>query len=465
MFRKYLFVIITTMLLFGATQIPVVAQPKPPNKKQIEKATKLANEGDTAFGRKNYRQAINKYYEAIGIVPKFARAYYNKGYAHYYLQEFDQSVKDLSAALNNGHNAIDVFKIRGFVYYQQKDFKASLIDSEQGLKLDPANVFLYLLAGDAQRGLDDFRAALALYKKAAELDPQNANTNYFIAFCHNQLREYAQQGVYAQKAIDMASKFKGESYDLLGQSLLFQKKYAVAVDAYEKALAAMPNLIDAYTNLGDLYRILNRYDDAIAIVQRGIKLYPNSGSLWVSLGWFHSLANNHKESVEASAQAVKLQPNEHMGWTNMCRAYNDLLDYPAAVKACETALNISPNDGETHLYLGLAYAKTNKADLAKSSNAKAVTGLVEFTKNNPDYSDGFYLLGNAYYRVDLFPKSISAYQRCLELSPNFVKARFNLGSIYAFQGDKVNAQRQYTALLKLDADLAAKLNESIKKMK
>lgn len=465
MLRKSLFAIVTMMFLFGAMQFQATAQPKPPNKKQIAKALKLAKEGDEAFSKKKYREAIEKYFEATGIIQNYPAAYYSKGYAHYYLKEYDQAIKDFSLALTQGFKAIDVYKIRGYTFYLQKNYKATLIDVEQGLKLEPDNAFLYLLSGDASRGLVDFRAALNAYKKAAEIDPQNPNTNYFIAVCYNQLREYAQQGEYARKAIQMASPFKGESYDLLGQSLLFQKKYAEAADAYEQALISKPNLVDAYTNLGDLYRILNRYIDAIAVIERGIKLYPNEGNLYVSLGWYNSLANNHQASVDASAKAVKLLPNEHMGWTNMCRAFNDLQKYEAAETACGNALKISPDDGETHLYLALSYSKLEKKDLAAQSNNKAVAGLIRFTKENPDYSDGFYLLGNAYYRVDLYAKAISAYQKCLELSPNFVKARYNLGAIYVFQGDKPSALRQYNALLKLDADLADKLNDSIKKMK
>jgi tetratricopeptide (TPR) repeat protein len=460
MLRKSLFAIVTMLLLVGAMQFQASGQPKPPNKKQLAKATKLAKEGDEAFNKKNYRQAINKYFEAIGIVPFYPGAYYNKGYAHYNLKELDQSIKDLSTALTQGYKAIDVYKLRGYIYYEQKDFSAVLSDTEQ-----PNNAYLYLLAGDAHRGLENFRAALNAYKKASEIDAQNPNTYYFIALCHNELREYAQQGEYARKAIQMASPFKGESYDLLGQSLLAQKKYADAADAYEQALVSKPNLINAYTNLGNLYRILNRYDDAISAVERGLKLYPNDGNLWVSLGWYRSLANKHQDSITASAQAVKLLPNEHMGWTNMCRAYYDLQQFESAVTACGNALKLSPDDGETHLYIARAYEKLNKKNLATPSYAKAVTGLSKFTRDNPDEPDGFYLLGNAYYSVDQYPKAVAAYQRSLELNPNFVQVRFNLGVVFVIQGDKTAASRQYNTLLKLDSDFAAKLNDLIKKMK
>ena len=56
-------------------------------------------------------------------------------------------------------------------------------------------------------------------------------------------------------------------------------------------------------------------------------------------------------------------------------------------------MKISPNDGETNFYLGRAYDFLNDAKTATKYYDKAVAGLVQFTKDNPDYSDGFYLLG------------------------------------------------------------------------
>ena len=61
------------------------------------------------------------------------------------------------------------------------------------------------------------------------------------------------------------------------------------------------------------------------------------------------------------------------------------------------------------------------------------------------------------------PNAIAAYKKCLELSPNFTKARFNLGYIYAVNGSKPLAREQYNALLNIDADLAAKLLAAINK--
>jgi tetratricopeptide (TPR) repeat protein len=134
-----------------------------------------------------------------------------------------------------------------------------------------------------------------------------------------------------------------------------------------------------------------------------------------------------------------------------------------AVQACTSALRLNPNDGETNFYLARAYDLQKKPDIATPYYRRAVSGLVQFTNVNPLYSDGFYLLGNAYYAEGKRSEAIAAYKRCLELSPNFTKARYNLGFIYVLEGNKAAAREQYNELQKLDKALADKLLQAINK--
>ena len=80
-----------------------------------------------------------------------------------------------------------------------------------------------------------------------------------------------------------------------------------------------------------------------------------------------------------------------------------------------------------------------------------------FTKNNPDYSDGFYLLGNAYFADEQRENAIAAYKDCLKISPLFARARYNLGYVYTQKGNNIAAREQYDALQQIDTSLAGKL--------
>jgi len=168
--------------------------------------------------------------------------------------------------------------------------------------------------------------------------------------------------------------------------------------------------------------------------------------------------------VDSARAGIQFAPKSYLAYTNLCRAYNDTAQYALAVASCTAALRLSPDDGETYYYLGRAYDLTDKSNEATKAYDKAVKGLEKYTKENADYSDGFYLLGNAYFADGQPQKAIAAYLKCLELSPRFIKARYNLAIIYAREKNKAAAMEQYNSLLAIDATLAAKLKTELDKL-
>lgn len=465
MAKKVLHGLIAFVMLaaaLAALNAEVGAQPR----QQLERARRLATEGDRFLTQKNYRLAVNKYAEAISLAPQYSYAFYKKGFSHYYLEEYSQATSDLSKALEGaplGFTPIDVYRMRWQAYYWQQNYDAAMQDVQQALRIEPSNSYFHLALGDCYRMKKDLRNAITSYQRGAQLDPSNANVYYFIALAYNELGDFTKQGSSAADAIRKGTTYKGESWNLVGQSWFAGRKYDEAAQSYERALQLKPDLKDVYTNLSEVYRMLNRFDDAINTVNRGLRVYPDDANYYINLSWLYSLADRHQEAINAGQQAIRLLPDQYMGYTNLCRAYNDTKQYALAIQTCNKALKINPGDGETNLYLGRAHQLQNKAALAMTYYKKAVTGLVDFTRQNPDYSDGYYLLGNAYYSVDQTANAIAALKKCLELAPRFAKARFNLGSIYVVSGNKPAAREQYDVLKNIDPALAAKLLDMINK--
>ena len=458
--KKFIISFITFCILFTAfsASISVVSGQ---TKKQLKEAKRLADEGGRSFQKKEYQTAINKYAESITLVPDVPDTHYWKGYAHYYLNEYDQAMIELDAALERGYKPLDIYKLRWFLNYQKKDYDSALKDVEKGLQLDPSNLTFNLAIGELNFAKGSYQQALTAYQKAAEIDPNNADTRYSIAASYAALGDKDKQLQSALEAIKRNTKFVGEAYFLIGDGYQKNRKFTEAAEAYKRAISAKPDILPIYHNLSDIYRNQNRFEEAIEVTKQGLKIFPNNASLYVDLGWYNSLGNHNFEAIIASKKAVELDPEQSMAYTNLCRAYYETKQNQLALDSCNTALKLNPNDGETNVYLGFTYLSLNKDDTATTYFKKAVSGLLDFTKDNPDYSDGFYLLGNAYYYVGQPQKAIEAYTHCLELSPRFAKARYNLGLTYFVNKNKTAANEQYDELLKIDKDLAAKLKQTI----
>jgi tetratricopeptide (TPR) repeat protein len=134
-----------------------------------------------------------------------------------------------------------------------------------------------------------------------------------------------------------------------------------------------------------------------------------------------------------------------------------------AIRECNNALKLNPDDGETYFYLARAYDLASKPNDATQYYKRAVTWLLEFTRKHPESAYGYYLLGNAYFADNQRDKAIEAYAKCLDLSPRFVRARYNVAIIQLRQKNKTAALEQYNRLLVLDPDLAGKLKIEIDK--
>ena len=431
------------------------------SKKDLKKSKQLVDQGNKLFKKKDYRNAIGKYSEALTVVPTNADALYWRGYSHYNLQENDAAFVDLSNALARGYKPADIYKLRWFLNYERKDLPAALADARMALQAEPTDLAILQAAGGISFELNNYADALEFFSRAAKKDTNNGDFHYSVARAHYALGNTQGEENAAEEALKKRTRFVGESYFLLGDALHKQGKSDQAVEAYRKAIGAKPDIYEIYPSLADVYRSQNRFEDAINVLREGLRVFPNDGNFYTDLSWYYSLSNRNDDAIQAAQAGIKFLPNQYMAYTNLCRAYNDVGKPEMAIAACNNALRLKPDDGETYFYLGRANSLLKRSSEASRHYKRAVAGLLDFTNSNPNSSDGFYLLGNAFFADDQRDRAIEAYSRCLQLNPGFVKAMFNLGVIQALQNNKPAAMEQYNALLRLDADLAEKLRAAI----
>ncbi len=454
-----IFALIIGLSAFFGT--PGTADAQQPSKKQVKQAKQLYDEADREMRAKNYEGAIAKYAASLQIVPVNAPAHFWKGNAHYYLKQNDLALAELDMALTQGYKADDVYKVRWYLHYENKDFEAALADLKPLLESDPKNLQYLTHLGEISFSKGDYAVALDAFQKAVLQDPTRGNLYYNIAETQSKLGNIDGQGEAAEEAVKKNTQFLAESLLLLGDARQKQKRFPEAINAYRRALSSKPDIYQLYRTLGDLYRGEGRINEAIEISKEGLRRFPRDGNLYTDLGWYYSVAGRHDEAVQASQSGVSLLPAQPTAYTNLCRAYNDQKKYELAISTCKQALRLSPNDGETYYYMGRASEALNRRDEAARYYKSAVTGLETFTQNNPEFSDGFYLLGNAYFADGQMDKSIQAYGRSLELNPNFARTRYNAGAVYVHMKRKGDALAQYEKLVPLDADLAKLLKQAI----
>ncbi len=134
-----------------------------------------------------------------------------------------------------------------------------------------------------------------------------------------------------------------------------------AIKFYLKAIKEDSEFVEAYDNLGRVYRSNRQMNKAIEYYKKSIKLYPNG----------------------------------IMAHQNLAVVYGIQKDYPNAIKEYQEILKISPYNAEGYFGLANSYMMTTQFDLALT-NAKKALEYYE-TANSPHLTDGHYMMGLIYF--------------------------------------------------------------------
>jgi tetratricopeptide (TPR) repeat protein len=451
-------------LLFALATLYQPAEANAQKKSEIKQAQKIAAEADQILQRKDYKTAVERYSAAIALVPSLAQAHYGKGTAHAALGEYAEAAKEMDAALAGGYKPLDIYRARWRFYFELKNFAAALADARKAAQLDPKDATFLRASGEIQLAANSFQEALNDFQKYVQTNPNDADVYYFIAAAYKGLNNAEKQIEAAEEAVRRNTKFTGEAYFLIAEAMRANKNQSGAVEFYRKAIAFKPTIArTAYQYVADNFRRRNLFKDAVDTIKNGLQNFPDDARLYVDLGRFLNLAERNAEAITAAERAAKLEPENAAAHAGLCRIYYETKQYKEAQQACERALKINPEDGASNVYSGFVNLSLGRDEIAKDFFRKAVAQMNEYTRANPQYFDGFYLLGNSLYYAEQPQKAVEAYLKTLELNPNYTRARFNLGLAYFVAGNLPAAREQYGALLKTNKDLADKLKAVIDK--
>src|SRR5829696_1226784 len=148
-------------------------------KKDAKKAKQAADRAASSFVKRDYRNAIDGYTQAIALDATNVDYHFWKGVAHHYANENDLALPELNLALEKGYKKpLEIYRIRWRVRYANKDLDGALADLQQGLALDPNNVEFLQGLGDISYARNNYREAIDAYQKVVAKNPNNAAELY-----------------------------------------------------------------------------------------------------------------------------------------------------------------------------------------------------------------------------------------------------------------------------------------------
>ena len=104
--------------------------------------------GVSAFQKGDLDKAIADFTEAIRLDPKYAQAYYNRGYA-YWKGDFDKAIADFTEAIRLDPKYAKAYCSRGICLQDKGDYDKAIADYTEAIRLDPKYAKAYYNRGMA----------------------------------------------------------------------------------------------------------------------------------------------------------------------------------------------------------------------------------------------------------------------------------------------------------------------------
>lgn len=228
---------------------------------------------------------------------------------------------------------------------------------------------------------------------------------------------------------------KDEYYMYLGLASI---EPADRVKNYEKAVNANPNNLDALINLGNALDELGDYDRALECYNKALEIDSICALVYNNRGYTYYKMKNYENALQDYDRALLLNPKLQIAQDNRTKL---LAELEGNVEYAQVVKNSQEQAGSFKFYfnLGVAEARLGKYDEAEKAYDKSL-------ELNPDYVPCYIFRGILEHSRGNFEKASLDYTKAIELDENSIDAYFNRAQLILAKEKEINEDELRSAL-------------------
>jgi tetratricopeptide (TPR) repeat protein len=240
------------------------------------KARAYINRGVAHWTAGNKQQALSDYTKAIELNPNYSyAAYYNLGVVQSDFGQWDKAIQSFDRAIQLYPGYYAAISGQAIAYGNSNNPAEALKGFQKAIELNPRDAVNFFNRGNVRMAAKQWQEALDDYSKAIELDP-----NYLDAYC-NRAVVYGNLS-QAENAIGDCSKAiainpsYAKAYNNRAISYYNLGKWNDAIQDYSAAIRLAPTNPNAYYYRGIAYMNLQQWDSAITDLSKVLELNPSN---------------------------------------------------------------------------------------------------------------------------------------------------------------------------------------------
>lgn len=348
------------------------------------------------------------------------------------------------SALAQDESSVEDFVRDGRLFLLSGDCELAQYYYREALKIEPDNATALVGNGRALACRNNYPLAIEAFQEAIEVDGENTDAYVHLALTYqdqylNNPDRFPNRLSEALRTLEIAEghapndprvlNAKGVILFQMGSLQAAQSALESAVDfaSDEESELGSSERAVVHVNLGKVYRDLGNLEQAATSFRRAVVLDPASATAHNNLGNVHYRMGNCGEAEYELAQAAALDQESLSAASQLAIALFECGDVEASIEHFERALEL---DGAVfspplYTYLARGYMEQGRYD-------EAVHRAQQGALLPPHTAEAYYYLGQAYQvrgEDGDVEAARQAYERALELDPEFGNAQEALGAL------------------------------------
>jgi len=283
------------------------------------------------------QEAVDLYKIILEVKPDFSEALYNLGVALSELNRLSEAEKAYREAIDHNPRLAQAYHNLGDVYFKQ----GRLAEAEEQ------------------------------FLKAIELWPSYASAYSNLGEIYWHKKDRAKAREYAQKALSLQPE-STQARNLLGNILRESGKATEALNEYQKVLAREPESARTNYNLGVSLIDLGKWAEARKAFEQAIKIEAKMAEAYGGLGLCYLQQGDLEQAIKYLLTARQLGFKDPALSLNLSYAYLNMKDWPKAEAEAKQAIAEQPGLALGYNNLGLALARQNRLEEARTMLEKAL---------------------------------------------------------------------------------------------
>ena len=278
--------------------------------------------------------------------------------------------------------------------------------------------------GKSEEALENYFSALPYFDEDEKFELYNA-----IAFEYQNMRQYDLALEFYNKALPYADD-RDTIYHEIRCCFLSAGRKEEALAYFQEIINKDPYNSKAWTNIGDIYRMMGQYEESIDPYEFALSIDPED--LWTNmhLADIYYDLGRYKEAIDTLEEALRNGVETSMIHTTIGDCYYRLNDLQTAEEHFSKALEINPMIGSG--YAGLGYVFSDRGN-----SRKAIKYFEKALELEPWETDHFYSIATDYMKLKEYDKAMEYLRKIQESTPNDPDAYYYIADLYG-QQDKID---------------------------